>query len=84
MNPLLAPLLRWFGRLRYPHLMLVVAGLFVVDLLVPDMIPLVDELLFGLGTVALAKWKNHDPPSACESARPRSILRDVSLRTSLC
>lgn len=64
MNPLLAPLLRWFGRLRYPHLMLVAAGLFVADLLVPDMIPLVDELLFGLGTVALAKWKNREPTVA--------------------
>lgn len=58
MNPLLAPLLRWFGRLSYPRLMLVAAGLFVADLLVPDMIPLVDELLLGLGTLVLANWKH--------------------------
>ena len=56
-NPLLAPLLRWVGRLSYPRLFLVTAVLFVVDVIVPDFIPLADELLLGLGTLLLANWK---------------------------
>jgi hypothetical protein len=60
-NPLLAPLLRWFGRLSYPKLFLLTAVLFVGDVLVPDVIPLVDELLLGLGTLLLANWKRVKP-----------------------
>ena len=60
-NPLLAPLLRWFGRLSYPKLFLLTAALFVGDMLVPDVIPLVDELLLGLGTLLLANWKRIKP-----------------------
>lgn len=60
-NPLLAPLLRWFGKLSYPKLFLLTATLFVADVLIPDMIPLVDELLLGLGTLLLANWKRIRP-----------------------
>jgi hypothetical protein len=38
-NPLLAPLLRWVGRLSYPRLFLVTAVLFVVDVIVPTSFP---------------------------------------------
>ncbi len=62
-NPLLAPVLRWLGRLSYPRLFMLAAGLFVVDLVVPDMIPLADEILLGLGTLLLANWKNRKNPA---------------------
>lgn len=61
-NPLLAPLLRWLGRLSYPRLFVLAAALFVADLFVPDVIPLVDEILLGIGTLLLANWKNRKPP----------------------
>lgn len=54
---LLAPLLRWFGRLSYPRLFTAIALLLVVDVLVPDAIPLVDEILLGVGTLLLGKLK---------------------------
>jgi hypothetical protein len=57
-NPLLAPLLRWCGRLSYPRLFLLAAGLFVADVVIPDFIPFADELLLGLGTLLLANWTN--------------------------
>ncbi|HVI60047.1 MAG TPA: DUF6116 family protein [Luteimonas sp.] len=60
-NPMLAPVLRWFGRLSYPKLFLLTAALFVGDTLLPDMIPFVDELLLGLGTLLLANWKKARP-----------------------
>ncbi|WP_166206933.1 DUF6116 family protein [Cognatiluteimonas telluris] len=59
-NLLLGPLLRWFGRLGFPRLFLVTAALFVVDLVIPDVIPFADELLLGLGTLLLANWKSRD------------------------
>jgi len=64
-NLLLAPLLRWFGRLSYPRLFLVKAVLFVLDVIIPDVIPFADELLLGLGTLLLANWKKRgagNPP----------------------
>lgn len=60
-NPLLAPVLRWFGRLSYPKLFLTAAVLFLVDTVVPDFIPFADELLLGLGALLLANWKKPKP-----------------------
>lgn len=57
---LLAPLLRWFGKLSFPRLFLLTAALFFLDLLIPDFIPFADELLLGLGTLLLARWKKPD------------------------
>lgn len=56
-NPLIAPLLRWLGKLSFPRLFLLTAVLFFLDLLIPDFIPFVDEILLGLGTLLLARWK---------------------------
>lgn len=61
-NLLLAPLLRWVGRLSYPRLFLVTAVLFVLDVIIPDVIPFADELLLGLGTLLLANWKKRGVP----------------------
>lgn len=61
-NPLLGPILRWFGRLSYPRLFLLAAALFVADTLIPDFIPFADELLLGLGTLLLANWKKRKEP----------------------
>lgn len=50
-------LLRYAQGLRFPVLFLLMAGAFVVDLLLPDFIPFLDEILLGLATLALAAWK---------------------------
>jgi hypothetical protein len=59
-NPLLGPILRWFGKLSYPRLFAIAAFLFVADTLIPDVIPFADELLLGLGTLLLANWKKKE------------------------
>jgi len=61
---LLAPVMRFLGRLSYPRLFLVTAALFVFDLFVPDLVPFIDELLLGLGTLLLANWKHRKQPPA--------------------
>ncbi|HET7656532.1 MAG TPA: DUF6116 family protein [Luteimonas sp.] len=65
-NPLLAPLLRWLSRLSYPRLFLLSAALFLVDLVVPDVVPFADEILLGLGTLLLAGWKDRRKPAPRE------------------
>lgn len=60
-NPLLGPLLRWIGRLGYPRLFVLTALLFVVNALIPDPVPFVDELLLGLGALLLGNWKARSP-----------------------
>jgi hypothetical protein len=63
-TPLVALLVRWLGGLRFPVLMLVTALLFVADLVVPDLIPLADEVLLGLATLLLASWRKRRLPDA--------------------
>jgi lauroyl/myristoyl acyltransferase len=57
-SPLLAPVIAFARRLRYPTLFKITAALFALTLLVPDPLPFVDELLLGLGTLLLATWKD--------------------------
>lgn len=67
-NPLLAPVLGFLGRLSYPRLFVITAVLFVIDLIVPDFIPLADEVLLGLGSLLLANFKTRKaPPEASKN-----------------
>jgi hypothetical protein len=54
---ILAVLRRFTANLRYPQLFLLTAALFVLDLAVPDPIPLFDEIFLGLLTLLLARLK---------------------------
>jgi hypothetical protein len=56
-TPGIGAVVAFAGRLRFPTLFAVTAALFLIDLVVPDMIPFADELLLGLGTLVLARWK---------------------------
>lgn len=49
---------RIFGRLRFPQLFAVAATIFVLDLLIPDLIPFVDEILLGLLTLLLGSLQS--------------------------
>jgi hypothetical protein len=47
-------LTRWASGLRFPTLLALVGSLFLVDLILPDVIPFIDEVLLGLMTVLFA------------------------------
>ncbi|MDP6581675.1 MAG: hypothetical protein QF681_13560 [Vicinamibacterales bacterium] len=47
----------WLTRLRSWQLFLLAGGLFVADLLMPDPIPFLDEIMLGLATLLMARWK---------------------------
>lgn len=74
-NPLLAPLLRWFGKLSYPKLFAAFAALFFLDMVTLDPFPFVDEILLGLGTLLLANWKNRKPDAPAKPIEGESRRR---------
>ena len=71
-NPINALVLRFAGRLRFPILFVLTIGLFVLNLLVPDPLPFIDEILLGLFALLIGSLRDRrtpapdapDPPSA--------------------
>lgn len=59
MNPssLIGLFLTYANQLKYKSLFFLVISLFIIDLLVPDFIPMIDEIILGLLTIILANWK---------------------------
>ena len=60
-NTLLTLCLAYANRLKYKHLFFIIAGLFLLDLVIPDMIPMVDEIILGLLAILLANLKQDKP-----------------------
>ena len=58
--------------LAYPKLFVLLALVFVADILVPDAIPFADEILLGLATAILGLWrrKKRSPPPPQAAAPP--------------
>lgn len=54
---LVTPVLARMAKLKYPTLMKISAGLFLISFLLPDPIPFVDEILLGLVTLMLSTKK---------------------------
>lgn len=44
-------------QLKFKNLFFLITGLFIIDLVVPDMVPMVDEIILGLLAILLANWK---------------------------
>lgn len=68
--------LRFAERLRFPQLFLLALTLFVLDLLLPDLIPFVDEILLALATLILSALRRGDVVPAAptpSSATPGTI-----------
>ncbi len=59
MNPasIVGLFLKFANRLKFKNLFLLITALFVLDLLVPDLIPMIDEIILGLLAVILGNWK---------------------------
>ncbi|HEX4953530.1 MAG TPA: DUF6116 family protein [Thermoanaerobaculia bacterium] len=66
---------RFLARLRFPQLFVVFAVLLAFDLIVPDFVPFIDELLLGLATALFASWKSRrrgaePPPPPIKNVTP--------------
>ncbi len=53
---------RFLDQLESPKLFKLAAALFLLNLVVPDPIPLLDELLMGIATLMLARRKKDSAP----------------------
>jgi hypothetical protein len=58
--------MRYASNLRFPRLLAVTAALFVIDLLFPDVVPFVDEILLGLISLVLASLKKRGSEMAAK------------------
>lgn len=60
-------------RLKFPQAFGVFLALFLIDLLIPDLIPFADELLLGLATALFGMWREpagEAPGSGAPGAKP--------------
>jgi hypothetical protein len=53
---------RFAGRLKFPQLFLFTGILFLLDLVIPDLIPFADEVLLGLITLLFGMWRKTSSP----------------------
>jgi hypothetical protein len=63
--------MRYASTLRFPKLFAITAALFVIDLIFPDMVPFVDEILLGLISLLFASLRNK-PKALRENNRTRN------------
>ena len=79
-SPFTALVQRFLPRMRYPYLFLILGGLFLVDLVIPDPIPLVDELLLAILTFIAATFTSRrdevQPPIDVTPADDEADVRD--------
>ena len=69
---------RFIGRLRFPQLFFLAAILLGIDLVVPDVIPFLDEALLALLTAMLAMLRRRDPQP--DPDPPEQIEKNVTPR----
>ena len=56
-NSLIGMFMAFANQLRFRTLFLVVTGLFIIEFLVPDFLPMIDEIILALLAIILANWK---------------------------
>ncbi len=85
-SPLVRLLTPLFGRLKYPWLFVILAGLFLLDLVTPDLIPFADELLLGLLTFMVGSWKERRPdePAAPATRTPTAPAAEALAACDAC
>ena len=53
----MSSIMNWAGRLRFKQLFLLLVALFLIDFVIPDPIPLLDEALLGILTLVVGSFK---------------------------
>jgi len=68
---------RFAGRLRFPQIFAFTGTLFLLDLLIPDLIPFMDEMMLGLLTLLLGMWRKDAVPT---DEPPKPPEKDITPR----
>lgn len=61
--PFTAFVARWLARRRFPTLFVIAAAALFLDVLLPDGLPLLDELLLAVATALLGAWRRRSEPA---------------------
>lgn len=69
-SPITALVSRLIPGIRYPWLVAILAGLFAIDLVVPDPVPFLDEVVLAVLTFLVASWRTRQDD---ERPPPRDI-----------
>ncbi|WP_299593734.1 DUF6116 family protein [uncultured Microbulbifer sp.] len=71
-------LVGWFlgyaRKLKHPQLFKWICALFLIDLIIPDLVPFVDEILLGLATLFLASWRKRSNSPEVDETRQEKIV----------
>ncbi len=66
---------QYAARLRFPQLFAFTGTLFLLDMLIPDLIPFMDEMMLGLLTLLLGMWRKDSPPA---DQLPKPPVKDIT------
>jgi hypothetical protein len=77
---LVTAFLGYAAKLRFRQLFFIAGGLFLLDLLVPDLIPFADEILLGLLTLLFGAWKKGADALPSSSGEPAATDSDQAFR----
>lgn len=58
------------SRLKFPQAFAIFVVLFLFDLVIPDFIPFVDEILLGLGAALFGMWRERVPTGPVAVTKP--------------
>jgi hypothetical protein len=58
------------SRMKFPQLFGVLMALFLFDLVFPDLIPFIDEILLGLGATLFGLWRERVGPDTTSGPAP--------------
>lgn len=72
-SPITTFVQRFLPRLRYPYLFLILGSLLLLDLVVPDPVPLIDELILAVLTLVTATLTTRQDPRS----EPRDVTNSV-------
>jgi hypothetical protein len=79
-NPLIAPLVGYASRLRFPTLFKITLGLMLLSWLLPDPLPFLDEIATALAMLVLANWRLPKGQDATAPAREPVTVEGESRR----
>ena len=69
---------RFLGKLKYPQLFVVVAALFAADMIVPDFIPFLDEILLAAMTLLLGSLRDRDSGKPSQGAETKPPEKNIT------
>jgi hypothetical protein len=69
-SPFIAPIMAFLSRLSFPRLFVLAASLWALDMVIPDFIPFIDEILLGIGTLLLASFRKRKDPEVTSPKPP--------------